>query len=97
MKIESYYMSDNEALQALRMFVDEMWDDGMFHLKSVESIAEDGGSVAGYVTSRHHSEIPPADIDGMEEFACRFGSDWIVYVLTCANEVCGLIAFSDWG
>ena len=96
MKIESYWMSNNEVLTALRMFNDDRWDDGKYHLKSVESIAEDEENLSGYVTSHHHSEIPPADIEGMEEFFWKFDNEWIVYVLTCDNEVCGLIAFSDW-
>ena len=96
MKIESYAMSDNETLRALRMFVDEKWDDGMFHLISTESIAEDGKELVDFIKEKSNSEIPNDDLVQMEHFSMQFDEDWIVYVLYMNGEVCGLIAFSEW-
>ena len=96
MKIESYAMSDNETLRALRMFVDEKWDDGKFHLISTESIAEDGMELVDFIEQHDDMEIPHDILAQMERFAMQFDSDWQVYVLYMEGEVCGLIAFSDW-
>lgn len=96
MKIESYAMSNNEVLRALRMFIDDKWDDGMFHLISIESILEDGGDIAGFITSKSNTEIPNDTIVQVEQFCMKFDNEWIVYVLYMQGEVCGLIAFSDW-
>lgn len=96
MKIESYTMSNNETLRALRMFVDETWDDGMFHLISTGSIAEDGMELVDFIKQNNNTEIPYDTLVQMECFAKQFDKDWIVYVLYMKGEVCGLIAFSDW-
>lgn len=96
MKIESYAMSNNEVLRALRMFIDDKWDDGKFHLISIESILEDGGDIAGFVRSKSNSEVPYDILVQMERFAMKFDNEWIVYVLYMDGEVCGLVAFSDW-
>ena len=96
MKIESYAMSNNEVLQALRMFIDDKWDDGKFHLISTESILEDGGDIAGFVRSMGNSEVPYDILVQMERFAMKFDNEWIVYVLYMEGEVCGIVAFSDW-
>lgn len=96
MKIESYAMSNNEVLRALRMFIDDKWDDGMFHLISIESILEDGETIVDYVKRHHHSVFDDKTYMEIDEFAWKFDNDWIVYVMTCDNEVCGLVAFSDW-
>ena len=89
-------MSNNETLRALRMFVDETWDDGMFHLISTESIAEDGIELVDFIKQNNNTEIPYDILVQMERFAMQFDKDWIVYVLYMKGEVCGLIAFSDW-
>lgn len=96
MKLESFAMSDNEVLRALRMFVDETWDDGLFHLKSIESIAEDGEDVAGFIEHNSNMEVPHETLVQAEKFVMGFDNDWIVYALYMPGEVCGLIAFSDW-
>lgn len=96
MKQESYAMSNSEALRALRMFVNETWDDGMFHLISTESIAEDGMELVDFIKQNNNTEIPYDILVQMERFAMQFDKDWIVYVLYTKGEVCGLIAFSDW-
>ena len=96
MKIESYAMSNNEVLRALRMFNDETWDDGKFHLISVESIMEDGGDIAEFIQENTNSEVPYDILVQAERFAMKFDNEWIVYVLYMKGEVCGLIAFSDW-
>lgn len=92
-------MSDNEVLRALRMFVDDTWDDGMFHLISTESIAEDGMELVDFIEQHNDMEIPHDILVEMERFAMQFDDDWLVYVLYMnggGKEVCGLIAFSDW-
>ncbi len=96
MKIESYGMSDSEVLRSLKMFVDENWDDGHFHLISVESIAEDGETIAEFAKMTNRMEIPNEILIDMTDFAAEFGKEWIVYMLYMEGEVCGLVAFSDW-
>lgn len=96
MKLESYAMSDNEVLRALTMFVDEKWDDGMFHLISTESIAEEGMELVDFIKANSNTEVPQDTLVEIEKFAMQFDSDWQVYVLYMKGEVSGLIAFSDW-
>lgn len=96
MKLESYGMSDNEVLRALTMFVDEKWDDGMFHLISTESIAEDGMELVDFIKANSNTELPQDTLVEIEKFAMQFDSDWQVYVLYMKGEVSGLVAFSDW-
>ena len=90
-------MSDNETLRALRMFVDETWDDGKFHLISIGSIAEDGMELVDFIKQNNNTEIPYDILVQIERFAMQFDKDWIVYILYMKGEVCGLIAFSDFG
>ena len=89
-------MCDREVLKALTMFVDEKWDDGLFHLISTESIAEDGMGLADFIKQNSTTEVPHDTLVGMERFAMRFDKGWIVYVLYTKGKVCGLIAFGDW-
>ena len=96
MKIESYAMSNNEVLRALRMFNDETWDDGKFHLISVESILEDGEDIAGFIQRNTNSEVPQDVLRQAEMWVRCYDNNWLVYVLYMPGEVCGLIAFSDW-
>lgn len=95
MKIESFAMSDNEVLRALTMFVDEKWDDGMFHLKSAESIAEDGIELSDFLKSHDNSpcSLPIGDLTA---WAGKYDADWIVYVLYSDGEVNGMIAITDY-
>ena len=96
MKIESYEMSDNEVLMALRMFNDEDWDDGEFHLVCVESIWEEGCELSEFIQKNSNSEISHDELRKAEMWVREFDNKWLVYVLYKKGEVCGLIAFSDW-
>lgn len=89
-------MSNNEVLRSLRMFNDDNWDDGKYHLKSIESIAEDGGDIAGFIQENTNCEVPYDILVQAERFAMKFDNEWIVYVLYMQGEFCGLVAFSDW-
>ena len=96
MKIDSYMMSDNEVLRALRMFNDETWDDGKYHLVSVESIWEDGEEIEDFIKRNNESEIPEVFLKQMCKFVMEFDNNWLVYVSYMDGEVFGIIAFSEW-
>lgn len=94
MKLESIWMSDAEVLRALTMFVDEKWDDGMFHLINIESIAEDGMTLRKFLEA--HDKSPGSlPLDTVSQWAGGFDG-WLVYVLHTNDEVCGMIAITDY-
>ena len=96
MKIDSYMMSNEEVLRALRMFNDETWDDGKYHLVSVESIWEDGEKIEDFIKRNNESEIPEEILKQMYRFVMEFDNNWLVYVSYMDGEVFGIIAFSEW-
>ncbi len=94
MKLESIYMGDHDVLKALTMFVDEKWDDGMYHLINIESIAEDGIRLEDFL--KDHEKSPGSlPVDMMTEWPGGYNG-WLVYVLYNDTEVCGMIAITDY-
>ena len=93
MEIKSYLMSNNEVLSAMEMFITDKHEKYGRTLEDVSNmdIEELTDRIKGIDTM-----IPHDIMVQLEKFWMQFESEWTICLLYLPNEVCGLIAFTDW-